>query len=147
MSSYQWAMIILTGLGFAVTIGVILVGVTRAVEAIKLDTSKKIADEVLARTTALANEARARDEAIDVIRREFEQSQRSHDHSFGEVNAAMREKIATVEKKVYEVELWGRDNFAGKEDVRDILKDLKEMRTEIKADFRDLNAKIDSKTT
>ncbi len=58
----------------------------------------------------------------------------------------MREKIATVEKKVYEVELWGRDNFADKEDVRDILKDLKETRTEIKVDFRDLNAKIDAKT-
>ncbi len=107
MEPYQWTMVILTGLGFAVTVGVILVAVTRAVEAIKLDTSRKIADEVLARTTALAAETRARDEAIDIIRREFEQSQRSQDHSFGEVNAAMREKIAIVEKKVYEVELWG----------------------------------------
>jgi hypothetical protein len=39
------------------------------------------------------------------------------------------------------------DSFADKGEACDILKDLREMRTEIKADFRDINAKIDAKTS
>lgn len=136
-------MVVLTALGFVVTCGAMLVAITRGVESIKTDTTKKIAGEVLARTKALSDEAAARTAMLETIRREFEASQSSQDHNFGEVNAAMREKIAQVEEKVFKFELWTRDNFAGKEDVRDILKDIKDMRSEIKADFRHLSAKID----
>src|SRR6187402_2436974 len=127
MTTFQWATLILGSLGFAVTWTVGVVGVTKAVESIKTYATEKLGTE------------------IEKLSNRFDEDQKTQDHNFGEVGAAMRQYIADVEKKVREVEIWGRDNYAMKDDVRDILKDIKDMRADIKSDFRDLNAKIDQR--
>jgi len=127
MTTFQWATLILGALGFAVTWTVGVVGVTKAVESIKTYATEKLGTE------------------IEKLSNRFDEDQKTQDHNFGEVGAAMRQYIADVEKKVREVEIWGRDNYAMKDDVRDILKDIKDMRADIKSDFRDLNAKIDQR--
>jgi hypothetical protein len=96
-------------------------------------------------TTQITEEREETMGQFAAIRTEFLNEQKVQDHNFGEVGAAMRQYIADVEKKVREVEIWGRDNYAMKDDVRDILKDIKDMRADIKTDFRDLNIKIDQK--
>jgi hypothetical protein len=127
MTPFEWAMVILGCLGFAVTWTAGVIGLMRAVSDIKEDGTSKV---------AASNEA---------LRSEFNKDQKSQDHNFGEVALAMRQKIADVEKKVYEVEIWGRDNYAIKDDVKDIREAIKEMANDIKMDFRELNAKIDAK--
>jgi hypothetical protein len=132
MTPFQWVTLILGALGFAATWTIGVIGITRAVESIKEYAASKISaetKEINVKLTALSER--------------FDDDQKSQDHNFGEVGAAMRQYIADVEKKVREVEIWGRDNYAMKDDVRDILKDIKDMRADIKSDFRDLNAKID----
>lgn len=103
MTTYQWAMLIIAVLGFVGTwtLGAIKLG--RAVEQIKaeikqqVDTDKK---EILG--------------LVDKLRERFAEDQRAQDHNFGEVGAAMRQYIADVEKKVREVEIFGRDNYVQK---------------------------------
>lgn len=96
-------------------------------------------------TTQITEEREETSRQFAALRAEFVLDQKTQDHNFGEVGAAMRQYIADVEKKVREVEIWGRDNFAMKDDVRDILKDIKDMRSDIKSDFKELNAKIDQR--
>lgn len=132
MTPFQWVTLILGALGFAATWTIGVIGITRAVESIKEYASTKISAE----TEKLSGK-------LSALSERFEEDQKTQDHNFGEVGAAMRQYIADVEKKVREIEIWGRDNYAMKDDVRDILKDIKDMRADIKSDFRDLNAKID----
>lgn len=135
MTPFEWAMVSIGVAGFVITWTTGVIGLTRAVEKIKLDTSEKV------NATNEAMNAR-----IAQLRADFQKDQKTQDHNFGEVGAAMRQYIANVEKKVYEVELWGRDNYAVKEDVKDIRDDIKAMATSIKQDFKDLTAKIDSRS-
>ena len=134
MTEFQWATLILGVLGFIVTWTGGVVAITNAVKNIKEYSAEKISDE----TDKIS-------EKLVKMAAKFEHDQVTQDHNFGEVGAAMRQYIADVEKKVREVEIWGRDNYAMKDDVRDILKDIKDMRADIKSDFRDLNAKIDQR--
>ena len=86
---------------------------------------------------------------IDAMEARFDQDQSAQDHNFGEVGAAMRQYIADVEKKIREVEIWGRDNYVLKgefEKATDRLEDaIKHMAADIKTDFRNLSNKIDAK--
>ena len=131
---FQYAALILGVLGFGITWTAGVIGITRAVENIKQDTTNKVAE---ARAVHVESLAELRAELLDL--------QKQEEHNFGEVAAALRQKIADVEKEMHEIEIWGRDHYAEKDDLRDILRDLKEMRAEIKEDFRDLTKKIDAK--
>ncbi len=137
-TGFQWATLVLGVLGFLLTWTLVIVGATRAVESIKQDTTEKVAAASKALTTQL-----------EAMRAEFITEQKSQDHNFGEVGAAMRQYIANVEKEMHEIEIWGRDNFVLKGDftkATDRLEEaIKEMAGDIKKDFRDLNKKIDEK--
>lgn len=78
---------------------------------------------------------------IDDLEKQFSDEQKSQDHNFGEVGAAMRQYIADVEKKVREVEIWGRDNYVLKGEFEKATVRLeaaiKEWGADIKADLRD----------
>jgi molecular chaperone DnaK (HSP70) len=80
-------------------------------------------------------------EKIDGLEEKFISDQKTQDHNFGEVGAAVRQYIADVEKKVRENEIWGRDNFVQKSEflkATDRLEAaIKEWGTDIKADLRD----------
>lgn len=134
MTFFQWCTLILGVAGFAVTWTGGVVAITKAVNNIKADSAEKMADETEKISEKLAK-----------MSEKFESDQRAQDHNYGEVGASLRQFIADVEKKVREVEIWGRDNYAMKEDVRDILKDIKEMRADIKSDLRDITTKIDQR--
>lgn len=134
MTVFQWVTLILGAIGFAVTWTGIVVSLTRAVNNIKEFSAQKIADETDRISERLAKMAE-----------KFQQDQETQDHNFGEVGSALRRYIEGVEKEMHKIEIWGRDNYAVKDDVRDILKDIKDMRADIKSDFRDLNVKIDQR--
>lgn len=128
MEMHQWVTVILAALGFLATwiVGAFKLGV--AVEQIK--------------TVVKEESDRERDKIIDrieLIERRFDTDQKNQDHNFGEVGAAMRQYIADVEKKLREVEIYGRDNYVKIpefEKAMDRLSgDLKSFVAEIKKDF------------
>lgn len=135
---YPWISISVVIFGF---IGQGLFGSFRlgqAVEQVKAALKKQIDDE--------------RDkivEKIEALEERFLSDQRTQDRNFGEVGAAMRQYITDVEKKLREVEIWGRDNYVQKsefEKATDRLESaIREWGTDIKADIRELNTKIDAK--
>jgi hypothetical protein len=138
LTFYQWVTLALGALGFLGTwiIGAFTIG--RAVEQMKAGFKHEIGierDKIFAR--------------IESIEEKFLTDQRTQDHNFGEVGAAMRQYIADVEKKVRENEIWGRDNFVQKGEFQKatdrIEEALKEFASEIKTDLRTLTAKIDAK--
>jgi hypothetical protein len=98
-------------------------------------------------TTQIAAEREETMGQFAILRAEFVREQRSQDHNFGEVGAAMRQYIANVEKEMHEIEIWSRDNFVLKDDfvkaTDGLSKAIKDMAADIKMDFRDLNIKID----
>jgi hypothetical protein len=130
MTTYQWMTLGLGALGFLATwlLGAFKLG--RVVEqmraAIKEDIDRE-RDKILS--------------TISDLKDDFEDSQRAQDHNFGEVGAAMRQYIADVEKKVREVEIYGRDNYVQKsefEKATDRLEAaIKAWGAEIKEDLRD----------
>ncbi len=138
MEAHQWATLGLGVLGFVGTwvFGAFRLG--RAVEQMRTGVREEIEEE---REKIIAK--------IDQLETRFDTDQRAQDHNFGEVGAAMRQYIADVEKKLREVEIWGRDNYVQKtefEKATDRLTDaIKSMGADIKADIRELNAKIDAK--
>ncbi len=97
---YPWISVGVVILGF---IGQGLFGSFRlgqAVGELKAALKKQIDDE--------------RDKIIEKLadlEKRFEADQKTQDHNFGEVGHAMREKIASVENKLREVEIYGRDNY------------------------------------
>lgn len=137
MTTFQWATLILGALGFLTTWIGMIVGGTRWVEGIKTGVAEK-----------LASEREETNRMVTAVETKFIADQKVQDHNFGEVNAAMRQYIANVEKEMHEIEIWGRDNFALKSEVEKstnaIRDDIKEMRADIKSDLRDLNTKIDN---
>ena len=128
---YPWISVCILILGF---VGQGLFGSFRlgqAVEQVKAALKKQIDDE---RDKVLA-ELRAME-----IR--FDADQKTQDHNFGEVGAAMRQYIADVEKKVREIEIYGRDNYVKIPDFEKAIDRIGETMaagfTEIKEDIRRL---------
>lgn len=130
MTFYQWVTVGAIVAGFLGTwlLGAFTLG--RAVEQMKasfkesLDTER---DKIV--------------EKMEALEEKFLSDQRTQDHNFGEVGAAMRQYIADVEKKVREVEIWGRDNYVQKnefEKATDRLESaIKGMVSDIKDDFKE----------
>ncbi len=130
MTTYQWVTVGLGSLGFLITWTGMWFGAGRFVEQMRAEFKKHVGDE---REKIVAE--------IKTLEAKFQDEQKSQDHNFGEVGAAMRQYIADVEKKLREVELWGRDNFVHKsefEKATDRLADaIKSMGADIKEDLRD----------
>lgn len=100
MTTYQWVTLGLGALGFIGTwiLGAFKLG--RAVEQMRAGVREEIEEE---REKIIAK--------IDAMEVRFESDQKTQDHRFGEVAAAMRQYTADVEKKLREVEIYGRDNY------------------------------------
>jgi hypothetical protein len=130
MSLYQWVTLGLGAFGFLSTwiLGAFKIG--RAVELMRSGVREEIKQE---RDAIFVK--------IEDMERRFEADQKSQDHNFGEVGAAVRQYIADVEKKVREVEIYGRDNYVQKSEfekaTNSIRADIKEMAADIKSDLRD----------
>jgi len=134
MTTFEWAMVSISAAGFLVTVGGVIGACVWAVGKIREGTIEQIKEERIQRADAI-HKAMAR----------FDEAQQTQDHNFGEVGLSLRRFIEQIEQKVYQVELWGRDNYALKHDVADVRKDIKEMRAEIKTDMTELGRKIDQK--
>lgn len=76
---------------------------------------------------------------IDELEARFADEQKIQDHNFGEVNAAVRQYTADVEKKLREVEIYGRDHYVQKPDFE---KAIDKLSAEIKAGNADLKADL-----
>lgn len=124
--------------GLALNVVIQVAGAVWAVANIKADLAKQIAAEREETITGFAD-----------LKAEFLRDQKAQDHNFGEVGAAMRAYIASVEKEMHEIEIWGRDNFVLKDDfvkATDRLeKAILNTSSEIKADLRSIAAKIEGK--
>ena len=129
MTFYQWVTLGLCSIGFLVTwiLGAFKLG--RSVEQMRAAIQEEIEQE--------------RDEVIDKIEKlenKFEDDQRTQDRNFGEVNAAMRQYTADVEKKLREVEIYGRDNYVKIPDFEKAIdrmgETFKTAVTELKEDMR-----------
>jgi hypothetical protein len=146
MTAYQWVTLALGAVGFVITWTGTVIGLTRFAENIKQDTSEKIAAEVLARTKALADAVEARNEEMEVLRKEVAESQRSQDHVVGEMGAALRRYIETVEKEMHKIELYGRDNYVQKQDfekaIDKLSAEIKALGSDIKADLKEMKADL-----
>lgn len=131
MTAYQWVMLGLGAFGFLSTwiLGAFKIG--RAVEQMRAGVREEIKQE---RNSIV--------EKIDALERRFEADQKTQDHNFGEVGHAMREKIASVEDKLRDVEIYGRDNYVKIPDferaIERLSADFKSAVGEIRDDIRDL---------
>jgi hypothetical protein len=128
---YPWISVGILILGF---VGQGLFGSFRlgqAVEQVKAALKKQIDDE---RDKVLAE--------LKAMESRFDADQKTQDHNFGEVGAAMRQYIADIEKKVREVEIYGRDNYVKIPDFEKAIDRIGETMaagfTEIKEDIRRL---------
>lgn len=133
MTEYQWITLALGAFGFVATwiLGAFKVGV--AIEQIQSTLRAEIDQE--------------RDKIfhrIDELEGRFNTEQRSQDHNFGEVGAALRQKMADIQKEVHKIELWGISNYVQKPELDSVRSDIKalganikEMFTEMKADFKE----------
>lgn len=128
---YPWISVCILILGF---VGQGLFGSFRlgqAVEQVKAALKKQIDDE---RDKVLAE--------LKAMESRFDADQKTQDHNFGEVGAAMRQYIADIEKKVREVEIYGRDNYVKIPDFEKAIDRIGETMaagfTEIKEDIRRL---------
>ena len=136
MTTFEWAMVSISLGGFVVTTGGVLGSCVWAVGKIRQNTVHQIAQERVERAAAITR-----------AYEKFDDAQRIQDHNFGEVGLSLRRFIEEVEKEMHEIEMWGRDNYALKTDVKDIRTDIKEMRAEIKSDLAAIVRKIDSNHT
>jgi hypothetical protein len=131
MTVYQWVTLGLGACGFLSTwiLGAFKIG--RAVEQMRAGVREEIKQE---RNSIV--------EKIDALERRFDADQKTQDHNFGEVGHAMREKIASVENKLREVEIYGRDNYVKIPDferaIERLSADFKSAVSEIRDDIRDL---------
>lgn len=100
MSTYEWVTLGFSIVGFVGTwiIGAFKLG--RAVEQMRAGVKEDVDDE---REKIIAK--------ICELEQKFDEEQQSQDRIFGEVGAAMRQYTADVEKKLREVEIYGRDNY------------------------------------
>jgi len=138
MTAYQWVTIGLGAIGFIGTwiLGAFKLG--QAVEQMKANAHKEVeeeSDKIISK--------------IGLIENRFSDDLRAQDHNFGEVGAAMRQYISDVEKKLREVEIWGRDNYVQKSEFEkatdQIRSDIRALGADIKHDIRELNTKVITK--
>jgi hypothetical protein len=84
--------------------------------------------------------------AVALVRRDFDQELKTNEHHFGETVQAVREHTNLIAKKLYEVELYNRDNYIPRKDFFAIIKEFKEdmtdLRNSIKLDMEKLGDKI-----
>lgn len=131
MTIYQWVTLGLGALGFIGTwvLGAFKLG--RAVEQMRTGVREEIEEE---REKLIAK--------IDEIESRFDEDQKTQDQRYGEVGHAMREKIASVENKLREVEIYGRDHYVKIPDFEKAVDRLSETMAkgfdEIKKDIRSL---------
>lgn len=131
MSLYQWVTLGLGAFGFLSTwiLGAFKIG--RAVEQMRSGVREEIKQE---RDAIVVK--------IEDMDRRFEADQKAQDHNFGEVGAAVRQYIADVEKKVRDVEIYGRDNYVKIPDFEKAIDrlsaDIKGAVAEIKDDIREI---------
>jgi hypothetical protein len=129
MTIYQWVMLGSGALGFIGTwiLGAFKLG--RAVEQMRSGVHTEIKEE---RDFIISK--------IEQLEAKFETDQETQDHSFGEVGAAMRQYTADVEKKLREVEIYGRDNYVKIPDFEKAIdrmgETFKTAVTELKEDMR-----------
>jgi hypothetical protein len=131
MEMYQWATLALGSLGF---IGTWILGAFKLGSAVE-QMRTSVRDEIS------ADRAKFLDR-LNALEDKFISDQKTQDHNFGEVGAAMRQYIADVEKKVREVEIYGRDNYVKIPDFEKALTklslDIKDAVAEIKGDIKDI---------
>jgi len=125
----EWLPLGLGVIGFLMTwiLGAFKLG--RAVEQMRAGVREEIEEE---REKIIAK--------IDAMETRFEADQRTQDDRFGEVGAAMRQYIADVEKKMREIEIYGRDHYVKISDFDKAIERLGETFrlaiTELKDDIR-----------
>lgn len=126
MTNYQWVTLGLGAAGFLATwiLGAFKLG--RIVEQMRAGVKEQIEDE---REKIIAK--------IDAMETRFENDQKTQDHNFGEVGAAMRQYTADVEKKLREVEIYGRDNYVKIPDFEKAIDRLGETMTAAVADIKE----------
>ncbi|ANW00696.1 hypothetical protein [Bradyrhizobium icense] len=124
MTTYQWVTLGLGALGFLITWTGMWFGAGRFVEQMRAEFKKHIGDEL--------DKIIVKMEAMEA---RFDTDQKAQDHNFGEVGAAMRQYIADIEKKVREVEIYGRDNYVK---IPDFEKAIDRMGETIKGAVTDL---------
>lgn len=144
MEAFQWAELALGVAGFGVTWTIGVIGLTRTVENIKTDTTTKIEAARIDRDKVLADARNDHDRALESLRSEVMALQKERDRNFGDTGIALRQKITDVEKEMHQIEIWGRDHYAVKDDISAIMAEIRSMRSENKADFTALSTKIDS---
>lgn len=148
MTTFEWVMVSLTAAGFLLTSGGILAGCIWAVAKIKSDIDEKITDERIRIDTIFEAERENDARSMKDFAAQFAAEQKIQDHNAGEMGAALRQYIANVEKEMHQIEIWGRDHFAQKNDVEKsitaVREDIRGMTAEIKADIRALTSKIDA---
>lgn len=131
MEMYQWATLALGSLGF---IGTWILGAFKLGSAVE-QMRTSVRDEIS------ADRAKFLDR-LNALEDKFISDQKTQDHNFGEVGAAMRQYIADVEKKVREIEIYGRDNYVKIPDFEKALTklslDIKDAVAEIKGDIKDI---------
>lgn len=137
MTTFEWAMLCVSGAGCLITAGGVLGGCIWAVARIKEETTARIDAERIHTMSLLAAYAA-----------EAAQERKIQEHNTAELGFSLRRHIENVEKKIGDVEIWGRDHYALKDDVRDVITeirdDIRTLGTEIKADIRNLSSKVDA---
>ncbi|NGX95069.1 MAG: hypothetical protein G4V63_07515 [Candidatus Afipia apatlaquensis] len=149
MTTFQYWMIGLTCVGILITAGGVIGACVWAVAKIKSDVTEKIAEERARTDTVMEAERENTNRLHQELMVKFAAEQKAQDHNTGEMGAALRQHITTVEKKIHEVEIWGRDHFALKNDVADSIKGLRDdvrvMGSDLRGDIKEISAKIDKK--
>lgn len=135
MELYHWVEIIVAVIGLLGTWIVGAFSLGRATESIRSQIKKESREE----QAVILNK-------MEIFEHRFEADQKAQDHNFGEVGAAVRQYIADVEKKVREVEIYGRDNYVKIADFEKALdrvsSEIKSLSSEIKKDLRDLKSEL-----
>lgn len=138
MTAFEWGMLSVAIVTCLLTAGGILGGCVWAVGKIAQDIDKKLGKERAHTATLLTNHM------AEIVR-----EREAQERNTGELGLSLRRHIENVERKISEVEIWGRDNYALKDDVKESIgelrNDIRTMGADIKADIRTLSAKVDSK--
>lgn len=131
MTVYQWVTLGLGALGFVGTWIILAFTLGRAVEQMKAEFKVEISTE---RDKIFAK--------IEAVETRLEADLEHQTRHFGEVGLSMRQYTADVEKKLREVEIYGRDNYVKIPDFEKAIDRLsetfKEAVTEIKRDLRQI---------
>lgn len=152
MTEGEWITIAIAAIGFLSSGATALVMRTKDLEQIKQSIDKRISAETLARTQALNNAVKDRDEELEKLVKEWNANQRAQDSAVGEMGLALRRFIEGVEKEMHKIEIWGRDNYVQKSELDSVRNDIKmlgasmkdmflETKNDLKDDIRELKEK------